>query len=84
MKTIVRRSAAIVTFLSLIGVALHAAQLRHLQRFADLLVTAPRRKTLGQLATLELDGVDAVALAEARGHVEENRRNRDAPAPMVT
>ena len=59
MKTIVRRSAAIVTFLGLVGVSLYAPQLRHLQRFADLLVTAPRRKTLGQLATLELDGVDA-------------------------
>jgi DDE superfamily endonuclease len=64
MKTIVRRSAAIVTFLGLIGVSLYAPQRRHLQRFADLLVTAPRRKTLGQLATLELDGVDASNLAD--------------------
>lgn len=64
MKTIVRRSAAIVTFLSLVGVALYAPQLRHLQRFADLLVTAPRRKTFRQLAPLELDGVDASNLAD--------------------
>jgi hypothetical protein len=64
MKTIVRRSAAIVTFLSLVGVSLHAPQLRHLERFGDLLVTAPRRKTLAQLAALELDGVDASNLAD--------------------
>jgi hypothetical protein len=64
MKTIVHRSAAIVTFLSLVGVSLHAPQLRHLERFADLLVTAPRRKTLAQLAVQELDGVDASNLAD--------------------
>ena len=64
MKTIVRRSAAIVTFLSLVGVSLHAPQLRHLERFADLLVIAPRRKTLAQLAALELDGVDPSNLAD--------------------
>jgi hypothetical protein len=64
MKTIVRRSAAIVTFLGLVGVSLHAPQLRHLERFADLLVIAPRRKTLAQLAEQELDGVDASNLAD--------------------
>jgi hypothetical protein len=64
MKTIVRRSAAIVTFLSLVGVSLHAPQLRHLERFGDLLVLAPRRKTLAQLAAQELDGVDASNLAD--------------------
>src|SRR5690242_9476954 len=64
MKTIVRRSAAIVTFLGLIGLSLHAPQLRHLQRFGYLLVTAPRRKPLAQLAALELDGVDASNLAD--------------------
>ena len=64
MKTIVRRSSAIVTFLGLVGVSLYAPQLRHLERFADLLVTAPRRKTLAQLAAQELDGVDASNLAD--------------------
>jgi hypothetical protein len=64
MKTIVHRSAAIVTFLALVGVALNAPQLRHLERFADLLVTAPRRKTLAQLAAQELDGVDPSNLAD--------------------
>jgi hypothetical protein len=64
MKTIVHRSAAIVTFLTLVGVALHAPQLRHLERFADLLVVAPRRKTLAQLAAQELDGVDPSNLAD--------------------
>jgi hypothetical protein len=64
MKTIVRRSAAIVTFFSLVGVSLHEPQMRHLERFADLLVTAPRRKTLAQLAVQELDGVDASNLAD--------------------
>src|SRR5262249_49305734 len=64
MKTIVHRSAAIVTFLGLLGVSLHAPQLDHLARFADLLVVAPRRKTLAQLAAQELDGVDASNLAD--------------------
>lgn len=64
MKTIVRRSAAIVTFVTLVGVSLHAPQLRHLQRFADLWVLAPRRKTLAQLAAQELEGVDASNLAD--------------------
>jgi hypothetical protein len=64
MKTIVRRSVAIVTFVGLLGISLHAPQLRHLERFADLLVLAPRRKTLAQLAAQELDGVDASNLAD--------------------
>jgi hypothetical protein len=64
MKTIVHRSTAIVTFLGLLGLSLHAPQLRHLERFADLLVVAPRRKTLAQLAAQELDGVDPSNLAD--------------------
>ena len=39
-------------------------QLRHLERFADLVVVAPRRKTLARLAELELDGVDPSNLAD--------------------
>jgi len=64
MKTIVRRSVAIVTFLGLVGISLNVPQLRHLERFADLLVLAPRRKTLAQLAAQELDGVDPSNLAD--------------------
>jgi len=64
MKAIVRRSAAVVTFVSLLGLNLSAPQLEHVQRFADLLVVAPRRKTLAQLAALELDGVDPSNLAD--------------------
>jgi hypothetical protein len=64
MKTIVHRSAAIVTFLGLLGLSLHAPQKDHLARFADLLVVAPRRKTLAQLAAQELDGVDPSNLAD--------------------
>lgn len=64
MKTIVRRSVAIVTFLGLLGLTLHAPQVRHLERLADLLVLAPRRKTLAELAAQELDGVDASNLAD--------------------
>ena len=64
MKTIVRRSVAIVTFLGLLGLTLHAPQVRHLERLADLLVIAPRRKTLAELAAQELDGVDASNLAD--------------------
>ena len=58
MKTIVHRSTAVVTFLGLLGWALTLPQMRHLERFADLLVVAPRRKTRAQLALQELDGVD--------------------------
>ena len=64
MKTIVRRSVAAVTFLGLLGLTLHAPQVRHLERLADLLVVAPRRKTLAELAAQELDGVDASNLAD--------------------
>jgi hypothetical protein len=64
MKAIVRRTAAVVTFVNLLGLTLSAPQLEHVQRFADLLVVAPRRKTLAQLAALELDGVDPSNLAD--------------------
>ena len=64
MKTIVRRSVAVVTFVGLLGLTLHAPQQRHLERLADLLVVAPRRKTLAELAAQELDGVDASNLAD--------------------
>lgn len=64
MKAIVRRSAAVVTFVGLLGLTLTGPQLQHLQRFADLLVVAPRRKTLAQLAALELHGVDPSNLAD--------------------
>lgn len=65
MKTIVRRSAAVGIFLGLVGLTfLHAPQFRHLERMADLLVLAPRRKTLAELAAQELDGVDPSNLAD--------------------
>ena len=64
MKAIVRRSTAVVAFVSLLGLTLTAPQLRHIERFVDLLVVAPRRKTLAQLAALELDGVDPSNLAD--------------------
>lgn len=64
MKTIVRRSLAIVTFVGLLGLTCSSPQLRHLERLADLLVMAPRRKTLAQLAAQELDGVDPSNLAD--------------------
>ncbi len=64
MKTIVRRSVAIVTFIGLLGLTFSAPQVRHLERLADLLVMAPRRKTLAQLAAQELDGVDPSNLAD--------------------
>jgi DDE superfamily endonuclease len=64
MKAIVRRSAAIVTFVGLLGLSLSTPQRQHLERFGDLLVVAPRRKTLAQLAALELPGVDPSNLAD--------------------
>jgi DDE superfamily endonuclease len=64
MKAIVRRSAAVVTFVGLLGLSLSAAQRHHVERCADLLVVAPRRKTLAQLAALELPGVDPSNLAD--------------------
>jgi hypothetical protein len=64
MKTIVRRSVAVVTFIGLLGLTLSGPQMRHLERLADLLVMAPRRKTLAQLAAQELDGVDPSNLAD--------------------
>jgi hypothetical protein len=64
MKAIVQRSAAIVTFVGLLGLSFSAPQRQHLERFGDLLVVAPRRKTLAQLAALELEGVDPSNLAD--------------------
>jgi hypothetical protein len=64
MKTIVRRSAAVVTFVGLLGLTLATAQRQHVERCADVLVVAPRRKTLAQLAAQELDGVDPSNLAD--------------------
>ena len=66
MKTIVSRSVAIVTFIGFLGLSgtLHVPQVRHLERLADLLVVAPGRKTLAQLTSLELDGVDPSNLAD--------------------
>src|SRR5436305_14729447 len=64
MKAIVRRSAAVVTFVGLLGLALTAPQRQHVERCADLLLVAPRRKTLAQLAALELPGVDPSNLAD--------------------
>jgi hypothetical protein len=64
MKTIVHRSTAVVTFLGLLGLTLTLPQMRHLERCADLLVVAPRRKTLAQLAQQERDGVDPSNLAD--------------------
>jgi hypothetical protein len=64
MKIIVQRSLAIATFFGLLGLNLHAPQQQHLQRLADLLVVAPRRKTLAELAAQEFDGVDASNLAD--------------------
>jgi hypothetical protein len=64
MKAIVQRSTAIVTFVSLLGLTLSTPQRLHVERFGDLLVVAPRRKTLAQLAALELPGVDPSNLAD--------------------
>ena len=66
MKTIVRRSLVIGTFFALLGLSacLHNPQVRHLERLADLLVVAPRRKTLAELAAQERDGVDPSNLAD--------------------
>ena len=66
MKTIVRRTATIVVFFGLLQLStkLHEPQLRHLQRLADVLVVAPRRKTLAELAAQELHGVDPSNLAD--------------------
>jgi len=48
----------------MLALSLAAPQRHHLERFADLIVMAPRRKTLAELAKLELDGVDASNLAD--------------------
>lgn len=64
MIGIVRRSVAVVTFIGLLNLTMTAPQVQHLQRFADLLVIAPRRKTLAQLAALELESVDPSNLAD--------------------
>jgi hypothetical protein len=64
MKRILRPSLAIVTFLGLLSLNLSVPQVRHLERLADLIVVAPRRKTLAELAAQELDGVDPSNLAD--------------------
>ena len=64
MVGIIRRSAVVVTFVSLLSLHLTGPQLRHVERLTDLLVMTPRKKTLAQLAAEELDGVDVSNLAD--------------------
>src|SRR4029079_9321813 len=64
MKAIVRRSVAAVTFVGLLRLSLTALQMRDVGRCTDLLVGAPPRQTLAQLAALELEGVDPSNLAD--------------------
>jgi hypothetical protein len=66
MTLIVRRSAAIATFFALLALpaSFSKPQTDHLRRLADVLVVAPRRKTLAELAATELDGVDPSNLAD--------------------
>src|SRR5271166_5218200 len=64
MVTIVRRSSAAVTFVGLLCLSLSEPQRRHVERMVDMIVMAPRRKTLAQLAAQELDGVDVSNLAD--------------------
>ena len=64
MVGIVRRSTAVVTFVGMLGLTLSLPQLQHVQRLVDLIVMAPRRKTLAQLAAQEFDGVDPSNLAD--------------------
>lgn len=64
LKASVRRSAAVVTFVGLLGLSLATAPRQQVERCADLLVVAPRRQTLAQLAALELPGVDPSNLAD--------------------
>lgn len=64
MVGIVRRSAVVVSFVGLLGLSLTVPQLRHVERLADMIVMAPRKKTLAQLAAEELNGVDVSNLAD--------------------
>ncbi len=64
MVGIVQRSGAVVTFVALVGLSLSAPQLRHVERVLDMIVMAPRKKTLAQLAAQELEGVDVSNLAD--------------------
>lgn len=64
MVAIVQRSGAAVAFLNLLCLCVSVPQRQHLERCVDLLIVAPRRKTLAELAKLELDGIDASNLAD--------------------
>ena len=64
MVGIVQRSAAVVTFVGMLSLSLSAPQTRHVERVADMIVMAPRKKTLAQLAAQELEGVDVSNLAD--------------------
>ena len=64
MVRIVRRSATVVTFVGMLGLVLSVPQRHHVERFVDMIVMAPRRKTLAQLAAQEFAGVDVSNLAD--------------------
>ena len=64
MVGIVQRSAAVVTFVGMLSLSLSAPQTRHVERVVDMIVMAPRKKTLAQLAAQELEGVDVSNLAD--------------------
>lgn len=64
MVRIIRRSAAVVSFVGLLNLSLSVPQFRHVERVVDLVVVTTRKKTLAELALQELDGVDASNLAD--------------------
>jgi len=63
MKAIVRRSAAVVTFVGLLGLTLTSAN-ASMSNAAPICSCGPTPQDLAQLAALELPGVDASNLAD--------------------
>lgn len=64
MVRIIRRSAAVVTFVGLLNLSLSVPQLRHVERVVDMIMVTTRKKTLAELVLQELDGVDASNVAD--------------------
>jgi hypothetical protein len=64
LPLIVQHAEVLVTFISLLNLALYQPQIRHLLQIVDALLTSNERKTLSNLSRLFKEGTDAKNLAD--------------------
>ena len=84
LKTIVRHSPKLVSFLVALHLNLSIPQMRHITRITDALLVCERRKTLSDLARQYLDELDPKAFADCfRESPWQPADIRDARCPFM-